>query len=104
MAARSPSGERRTPADRLALALNFGRNEERKRMARVFRGAADTLFCCSASHALHRSEMDDSRRVGLDSTQVGRQNVGLGLCCLLELSVGRGTGRFSVLGRISISF
>jgi hypothetical protein len=48
--------------------------------------------------------MDGEQCFGLDSAQVGGQNVGPGLRCLLELSMGRGPGRFSVLGRISISF
>jgi hypothetical protein len=50
----------------------------------------------------HWSQMDDSRRVGLDSAQVGGEKVGPGLCCFNIRAVGLVTRPHSFLGRTRI--
>jgi hypothetical protein len=110
-AARSPSGERHPPTSRLAcgaapLALELLRSlstswkRRGKEESELGFWGTDWRagFVAPWVTRCGRSEMDDSRRVGLDSAQVGGEKVSPGLCYFNIRAAGLVTRPHSFLG------
>jgi hypothetical protein len=90
------------PAGRCSLSASWKRRGKEESELEFWGTGRRTGFVAPRVTRCHRSKMDGSRRVGLDSAQVDREKVGPGLCCFNIRAVGLVTRPHSFLGRTRI--